>query len=198
MTPRQKDILYAIRTFHEEYGYSPTLTELGERLGIAAKSAVRKHVQALAHEGKIRLTAQRARGIELVDMDRKITVRLLGTIAAGRPIEAVEVPEDIELSMLLADADLHYALRVSGDSMIEDGILDGDIVIIESRQTAQAGEMVVALVDGENATLKRFYQHGERIVLAPANRSMQALEYAAERVQVQGVVVSQMRSYRSL
>lgn len=196
MTPRQKEILDVIREYQRERGYAPTLTELGERLGIVAKSAVHKHVQALAQEGRIRLTAQRARGIELVEIERKITVRLLGSIAAGRPIEAVEIPEEIELSMLLNGAGEHYALRVQGDSMIEDGILDGDIVIVESRQTARAGEMVVALVDGESATLKRFHPKGARVLLVPANHAMSPLDFAAERVQIQGVVVGQMRSYR--
>lgn len=196
MTPRQKEILDVIREYQRERGYAPTLTELGERLGIAAKSAVHKHVQALAQEGRIRLTAQRARGIELVELERKITVRLLGSIAAGRPIEAVEVPEEIELSMLLNGTGEHYALRVQGDSMIEDGILDGDIVIVESRQTARAGEMVVALVDGENATLKRFHPKGARVLLVPANQAMSPLDFEAERIQIQGVVVGQMRSYR--
>lgn len=197
MTPRQQDVLKALREYQQEYGYAPTLTELGERLGIAAKSAVRKHVQALAQEGKIRLTAQRARGIELTELGSKVTVRLLGAIAAGLPIEAIEVPEEIEVSPFLLGSGEHYALRVKGESMMEDGILDGDIVIIEARENARPGEVVVALVDGENATLKRFYPRGETVLLVPANSRMRPMEFAAERVRIQGAVVGQMRSYRN-
>ncbi|MEW6611948.1 MAG: transcriptional repressor LexA [Pseudomonadota bacterium] len=197
MTPRQQDVLKALREYQQEFGYAPTLTELGERLGIAAKSAVRKHVQALAQEGKIRLTAQRARGIELTELGNKVTVRLLGAIAAGLPIEAIEVPEEIEVPPSLLGSGEHYALRVKGESMMEDGILDGDIVIIEARESARPGEVVVALVDGENATLKRFYPRGETVLLVPANSRMQPMEFAAERVRIQGAVVGQMRSYRN-
>lgn len=196
MTPRQQEILSIIREYQQEFGYPPTLSELGQRLGISAKSAVRKHVQALARDGLIRLTAHRARGIELAELGGRVTVRLLGSIAAGQPIEAVEIPEEIELGEFLLGSGAHYALRVKGDSMMEDGILDDDVVIIEPRPTARAGEVVVALVDGENATLKRFYPRGDTILLVPANSSMQAMEYPASRVCIQGVVIGQMRSYQ--
>jgi repressor LexA len=126
----------------------------------------------------------------------RTTVPWLGWIAAGRPIDAVEVPEPIEIPAALQGAGDTYVLRVRGDSMADEGILDGDWVIVERRELARDGEVVVALVDGELATLKRLHRRGGEVVLAPANDAYPALAYAAERVRVQGVVVGQMRSYR--
>ena len=124
------------------------------------------------------------------------TVPLLGSVAAGRPIDAVEDSESLQIPEAFLGAGATYALQVQGDSMADDGILDGDWVIVEQRETAEDGEVVVALVDDGEATLKRLHHHGENIVLEPANAAYSPMEYAAERVRVRGVVIGQMRSYR--
>jgi len=121
---------------------------------------------------------------------------MLGRIAAGQPVEAVEAPDVIEVPASLRSDKPCFALRVRGDSMIEDGILDGDVVIVEQRDCARNGEIVVALVDGEDATLKRIIQRPNEIELWPANSQMEVMRYPPERVAIQGAVVGQMRSYR--
>ena len=120
---------------------------------------------------------------------------LLGTIVAGQPIEAIEVPGHIEVPAHLRTNGECYVLRVKGQSMVEDGILDGDWVVVERREQARNGEIVVALIDGEEATLKRIYQQPGKVVLAPANGEMESITVQPEQVQIQGVVVGQMRSY---
>ena len=120
---------------------------------------------------------------------------LLGTVAAGRPIEALEVPETLDVPEALRGPGECFVLRVRGDSMIDAGILDGDWVVVESRTSARNGEMVVALVDGEEVTLKRIEQARGRCTLLPANPACEPMEYAPERISIQGVVVGQMRRY---
>lgn len=198
MTPRQLEILELIRDNVAREGVAPTLEELGQRLGLSSKATVHKHLAALEDAGLIRIRRGRARGIELVESAGSggATVPLMGRVAAGRPIEAVANPENIEIpESFLADGET-YALQVKGDSMIDEGILDGDWVIIAARDTARDGEVVVALVDEEETTLKRLRRQGGTVVLEPANAAYEAMEYPAERVRIQGVVVAQMRSYR--
>jgi repressor LexA len=198
MTPRQRQILEMIRDNVAREGVAPTLEELGRRAGVSSKATIHKHLAALEDAGVIRIRSGRARGIELVEAAGSggATVPLMGRVAAGRPIEAVANPENIEIpESFLADGET-YALQVKGDSMIDEGILDGDWVIIAARDTARDGEVVVALVDEEEATLKRLRRQEATVVLEPANTAYEAMEYPADRVRIQGVVVAQMRSYR--
>lgn len=125
-----------------------------------------------------------------------VTVPWLGWIAAGEPIDAVEVPEPMAIPEALRGRGDSYVLRVRGDSMADEGIFDGDWIVVERREQADEGELVVALVDGETATLKRFHRHGPSVTLAPANAAHAPLTYAADRVRIQGVVIGQMRAYR--
>lgn len=198
LTSRQRDVLAFIRQYLAREDRAPSLEEIAAGIGIRSKGVVHRHVQALAEAGEIRLLAGRKRGIELADGGPagQTTLPLLGRIAAGRPIEAIPGQDSLNLSDFLLGPD-RYALRVQGDSMIEAGILDGDTVVIEQREVADDGEIVVALIDGEEATLKRLrYQRDGSIALIAANPAMPPMIYPAERVTVQGVVVGQLRSYR--
>jgi len=199
LTRRQKEILDFITEFIGRKGYSPSMEEKAERFAIASLNAVYKHLEALQTRGYLTRDANRARSIELAAGNRPLAkeLPLYGYIAAGHPIDAVRgaetlaIPED-----LLGGKGEHYVLRVRGDSMIDEHIADGDYVIVESRREAGNGEMVVALVDDESATMKRLYREGEEIRLQPANSALAPMRYAAERVRVQGVIVGVMRKYR--
>ncbi len=196
LTPRQLQTLNFIRHFMTAHQHAPSLTEIAHGIGIRSKGVAHRYVQALAGAGYLTLHPGRQRGIELVQEDRDdmLSMPLLGYIAAGQPIEAIPGQDVLNLGELLG-AD-RYALRVKGDSMIEAGIQDGDTVIIEHRMRADDGEIVVALVDGEEATLKRLKNRQDGCVeLIAENPEMLPLCYAAERVVVQGVVVGLLRRY---
>lgn len=196
LTPTQDRALSFIRRYLNRRGYAPSLVEIAEGIGIASKGTAHRHVQALADAGRIRLIAGRKRGIELVDeAAAKSSLPLLGRIAAGRPIEAIAGQERLDLSDLLGPD--RYALQVKGDSMIGAGILDGDLVVIEHCDTADDGAIVVALIDDEEATLKRLKRlKSGRIKLIAENPEMPPLTYPAKRVRIQGVLVCQLRRYR--
>ncbi|MEJ2454198.1 MAG: transcriptional repressor LexA [Candidatus Thiodiazotropha sp.] len=197
LTPTQDRTLAFIRRYLKRRGYAPSLIEIAEGIGITSKGTAHRHVQALADAGRIRLIPGRKRGIELVDEDEsdKSSLPLLGRIAAGQPIEAIAGQDRLDLSDLLGPN--RYALQVKGDSMIGAGILDGDLVVIERCDTADDGAIVVALIDDEEATLKRLKRlKSGRIKLIAENPEMPPLTYAAKRVRIQGVLVCQMRRYR--
>ena len=195
LTPTQDRVLSFIRRYLNRRGYAPSLLEIAEGIGIASKGTAHRHVQALADAGRIRLVAGRKRGIELVDEKAPSSLPLLGRIAAGRPIEAIAGQDRLDLSDLLGPD--RYALQVKGDSMISAGILDGDLVVIERCDTADDGAIVVALIDDEEATLKRLKRlKSGRIKLIAENPEMPPLTYLAKRVRIQGVLVCQLRRYR--
>lgn len=197
LTPSQQQALACIRRHIAEHGHAPSLEEIAAGLGLKARSAAHRHVQALAAAGAIRLLPGRKRGIELCDPDPdpEHSLPLLGRIAAGRPIEAIPGEERLPLAELFLGPD-RYALRVAGDSMIEAGILDGDTVILRACDNARDGDIVVALIDGQEATLKRLRRRPDGLIeLIPANRSLMPLVYPPERVQIQGVLVGQLRRY---
>jgi repressor LexA len=199
LTKRQKEILDFITEFIDREGYSPSMEEIAEHFRFASLNAVYKHLESLSSRGFLRRDPNRARSIELSQRPAAgaRTLPLLGLVAAGRPIEAVansetlSVPED-----LLPGRGRYYVLRVQGESMIEEHIEDGDYVVVESREEAGTGEMVVALVDGENVTLKRIYRDGDKVRLQPANRELAPLVLEGSRVKIQGVVAAVMRKYR--
>lgn len=194
-------------------GPPPTLDELCARLALRSRGSMHKHVRALVGAGLVHDMGGKQRGVRLVGGlsveplqvqpakdsvpdTSPVSVPLFGKIAAGRPIEAVANQEELDLSAMLRGECPCFALRVEGDSMVDEGILDGDFVIVEQREHARNGEIVVALVDGEDATLKRIIQRPDQIELWPAHPTMDVMRYSPERVQIQGVVVGQMRSYR--
>lgn len=198
LTRRQRQVLDVIRGFIERHGYSPSLEEIGRALGLSSVATVHKHVSLLSEKGFLQRTWNQNRSIELTEEDRPGTLRLPlnGTIAAGVPIEAVPTSETLCVPAdMVRVPEQSYVLRVRGDSMIDEQIRDGDYVIIEARDAAGDGETVVALVDGSEATLKRFSRMGGRIRLEPANPAMKPIVLAAERVRIQGVAIGVLRRY---
>lgn len=199
LTPRQLDVIVAIRNYRHLHGYSPTMQELADQLG-TSKVTIFEHVGALEKKRVLRRDKHKARSLEIVadvlpDEERTTKLPLLGNIAAGSPIEAVENREELDLESMFAAKQGVYVLRVRGDSMIEDHLMDGDYVVIERRENARNGEQVVALLDSGEATLKRFYKEGSKIRLQPANKSMEPRIVDADRCKVQGVVIGVLRSY---
>jgi len=197
LTDREREVYDFVRAYTHRHGVPPKLREIGAHLGVASRGTVHRYLRAIEAAGLIAITPDRARGVRLMS---KATVRtvlpVLGRIAAGLPIEAIPDETEIDLSEFFMGPN-RFVLRVDGESMIEAGILHGDMVIVESRSSAHNGEMVVALIDNQEATLKTFLRNPDgSITLRPANRSMTPMRFAAERVAIQGVVVGQMRSYR--
>jgi repressor LexA len=199
LTERQRDILNFIREFQQERGIAPTHREICDQFGFSSYGTVYKHLSLLEKKGLIRRDWNQKRGVELVEKgeSRDSGVRelpLFGLIAAGRPLDVDVQDETIAVPEHLTSRGENYVLKVRGDSMIEDGILDGDLVIIARRERADNGEMVVANVNGE-VTLKRIYREGERVRLQPANSMMSPIFASARDVAVQGVVVGLMRRF---
>ncbi len=200
LTPRQLDVLVAIRNYRHLHGMAPTMQELADQLG-TSKVTIFEHVGALEKKRIIRRNKHKARSLEIIssnrlpDEERSTKLPLLGAIAAGSPIEAVENREEIDLESLFKSRHGVYVLRVRGESMIDDHLCDGDYVVIERRDTARNGEQVVALLDTGEATLKRFYREGSKIRLQPANASMEPRIVDANGCRVQGVVIGVLRSY---
>ena len=200
LTRRQRDIHAYLRQREEEGLSPPSLDELCRAMGVISRGSMHKHVQGLVEVGLVEPMEGRHRGVRLRREDgapggvRRLPLH--GRIAAGRPIEALESPEEVDVPERLAGRGRCYVLEVRGESMVEAGILDGDWVVIEARDHARDGEVVVALIDGEDATLKRIEQRPGRVVLHPANAAFAPLEYRSDQVRIQGVLVGQMRSYR--
>lgn len=198
ITRRQKAVLDYIKDFLAERGYSPTLEEIADHFQMASLNGVYKHLKNLEERGFIRRLSNQARSIELVDkpVTGESIVPLLGYVAAGRPIEAVANAEYLQIPQDFLTRGRNYVLRVQGDSMIEDHIADGDLVIVEERRHAHDGETVVALIDGEEATLKRYYREGRSIRLQPSNSAMEPIVVDESRLRIQGVVVGLMRKFK--
>jgi repressor LexA len=203
LTRRQREIFDFISDFVEAQGYSPSLEEIAAAFGLSSVATVHKHVKHLVDKGYLRKAWNRSRSVEPVPEEEPVAsvhLPILGTVAAGSPIEAIE-PDAAMAEQLAVPTDMlggrqeHYVLRVRGDSMIEDQICDGDLVVIEGRREARNGETVVALVDGAEATLKRFYKAGPQIRLVPANASMAPMEYHASQVEIRGVVRGLIRNF---
>lgn len=197
LTELEKKILAYVRETLEAQGSGPTMTEIGEAMGIKSKGTVHRYVNSLIDKGFLEKSGTGWRNLALVEAGEEGvgTLPLAGKIAAGQPIEAIEGRDSIDVNEMLVKPG-RFVLKVSGDSMVEAGILDGDWVVIESRATARDGEIVVALVDNEEATLKRLRRRKDGMVeLVPENSSMSPMIYEGERVQVQGVLVGVLRTY---
>lgn len=197
LTRKQQEI-YEVLLNHDVFTQAPTLEELCEVLLLKSRGSLHKHIQALIDAGLVEPVNRKQRGIRAI---RKIVAQakqlpMLGYIAAGKPIEAIENPGSVSIPEQLCGNLTCFVLQIKGDSMVEDGILDGDWVVIEQRPNANNGEIVVALIDGQEATLKHIEQRPGEIILHPANRNMKAISYSPNRVEIQGVLVGQMRSYR--
>lgn len=193
MTTRQKAIYDFIKEKIVNRGYGPTVREIGNNFGIRSPNGVMCHLKALERKGLITREAHMSRAIQLAEQPQKrMALPLAGQIAAGSPILAVPQDERIDFSNLF-DNDDHYCLQVKGESMIDDQIADGDYVVVRKQSTCRDGDIVVALVEGQEATLKRFYKEKNRIRLQPANASMSPIY--ADHVDVLGKVVGVIRSF---
>jgi repressor LexA len=196
LTRRQTEIYNYLVENKDIFDHPPTHTELCQALGLTSRGSLHKHIQALIQAGLIEPMDRTHRGIRLTPREEKEEgIPFLGTIAAGRPIEAVPQPETLQVPDELLGRKPCYVLKVRGDSMIEEGILDGDYVVIEQRDSANNGEIVVALVRNEEVTLKRIEQKPGEVVLHPANASMEAMTYSSDELQIQGVLKGLLRSY---
>lgn len=194
LTKRQQAIYDFIREKILNRGYGPTVREIGEAFGIKSPNGVMCHLKALERKGLISREGRRSRAIQLTDQPqlKRTSLPLAGQIAAGGPVLAVEDMERVDFESLLDDDD-HFCLKVRGDSMVEDHIADGDFAVIRRQPTARDGEIVAALVDGSDATLKRFYKERGRFRLQPANSRMNPI-YSTD-VQILGVLVGVIREY---
>ncbi len=198
LTKRQKEILDFLKTFIDENGYSPSFEEICTAFGYTSLATVHEHLTNLATKGYIRKTDRASRSIEFPpETEPSVPLPLMGTVAAGQPIEAVQDNESLAIpGEMIRKGSEHYVLRVSGESMIDEQIRDGDHIVVSARETAHDGEMVVALVRDEAATVKKLYREADgRVRLQPANRDMQPIIEDAGDVRIQGVVVGLVRTY---
>jgi repressor LexA len=209
LTRRQKELYDFLSKFVEENGYSPSFQEIGEGLGLSSLATVHKHISNLEEKGLLRRGANRSRSIDLLKprgrmkqelapaaMSSGLNLPFGGRIVAGRPLETVEgsAAERISLADFTRSKDV-FVLQVSGESMQDEHILNGDYVLVERTNVAPDGEIVVALVDGYETTLKRLYLEGENVRLQPSNATMEPIIVPAEQVQIQGRVIGVLRKY---
>ena len=199
LTKKQKEILDFVRDFAEAHGYAPSFEEIADGFGYGSLATVHEHLENLRAKGYIRKGYNESRSIELVPAEIRVAavpVPLYGSVAAGEPIEAIDEQETVSVPEDMLGRGEHYVLRVNGDSMIDEQIRDGDYLVVRHRETAENGEMVVALVDEEGATVKKFYREKDgKVRLQPANPTMMPMVFGAERVRVQGIVMGVMRRY---
>ena len=199
LTKRQKEIIDFINEFIEDKGYAPSYREIGQHFGLSSTATVCEHIQTLQEKGYLKTDPNEARSIEIIANERAVAIflTLAGLITAGQPIEAVETNEKIAVPKdLVKDEAKAFVLKVKGESMIDEGILDGDFVIVEKNPSPKNGEVVVALLDNAYATLKKFYKETNRIRLQPANSSMKPI--FAKNVIIQGVVRAVIRKFSTI
>ncbi len=205
LTKRQKEVLDFLVSFLNKHGYSPSFEEIARSLKLTSLATVHKHITTLERKGFIRRGYNQSRSIEVLQLPRPVREQVIerhvvelplaGRIAAGRPLESFEERETISLGDFVRGNNV-YVLQVKGDSMVEDHILEGDFIVVEQTQVANTGEIVVALVAGEEATLKRFYREpGGKVRLQPANAGMQPIVLSGADVKIQGRVIGVLRKY---
>src|SRR5882724_3953191 len=204
ITKRQRQVYDFISDFVQKNGYSPSFEEIGEGMGLNSLATVHKHISNLETKGLLTRDYNRSRSIDLVppkgrlkqamSVNTTMVLPLLGRIAAGQPIEAVERNETISLADFVQSKEV-FVLEVRGDSMQDEHIMDGDYVLVEKTKVARNGELVVALVNGDETTLKRLYREGEKIRLQPSNAAMHPIVVSASAVELQGKVIGVLRKY---
>ncbi|MBK2124855.1 transcriptional repressor LexA [Fangia hongkongensis] len=189
LTNKEKQTLEIIKAFIENEGYSPTFEQIADKLGVKAKSTVSHYVRALKEKNYIHIPEGKRKCIELIEQANDYALPLVGTIAAGSPLEAYEVIESVDLGGLISTKEHdRYLLKISGESMKDIGILDGDLVLIQKQQVARDGQIVVALIDDSEATLKEFkMQNNNTVLLVAHNNAIAPMIYPADRVKIQGV-----------
>ena len=200
ITARQKRVLDYIKHYFESNQEAPTIAEIGKEFGMSSSASVHHVVSTLEREGYIRRIPNVSRGIELVSeepTEEKYEIPLLGVVAAGAPIEAVLNYETVCIPRDMKREGRMFALRVRGDSMIDEQIRDHDLIVLQAQQTAENGQTVVALIDGSDATVKRFYGNRNQVRLEPANPDYRPIVVRPpQRVQIQGVVIGVIRKYK--
>ncbi len=204
ITRRQHELYDFLSRFQQEKGYSPSFEEIKDAMGLSSLATVHKHVTNLEKKGLLTRDYNRSRSIDLVPprgkmkqsmaVNTAVVLPLVGRIAAGRPIEAVENPETISLADFVRSKEV-FVLEVRGESMQDEAILDGDYVLVEKSKTAHNGDIVVALIDGSDATLKRFFREGDNIRLQPSNATMKPIIVPAGACEIQGRVIGVLRKY---
>ena len=204
LTKRQRQMYDFVAHFVQSHGYSPSFEEIGQGMGLSSLATVHKHLTNLEKKGMLKRDYNRSRSIDVMPprgrMKQEMALQasaglpLLGRIAAGRPVETFQNPETISLHDVTRSKDV-FVLQVAGDSMQDEHIVDGDYVMVERIRTARNGEIVVALIDGSDTTLKRFYKEGDRIRLQPSNTAMAPIMVPAASVQIQGRVIGVLRKY---
>lgn len=196
LTKRQKQIVDYLRRYLSTHGYAPTFDEIAHQFGFSSKGTVYKHIKALQNKGLVRHEWNRTRSIELTSESRdQASLPVLGMVSAGKPIEAVEDAHQLEVPSIFLRAGSHYVLRVKGDSMVEEHIRDGDLVVVQEKTEALNGETVVALIDDNEVTIKKFFRRDGKVELRPANERIKSVIIDSNRVRIQGVVVGVMRTY---
>jgi len=207
ITKRQREIYDFIARFVAEHGYSPSFEEIGEGTDLSSLATVHKHITNLEKKGLLKRDYNRSRSIDVlpprgalkksmeVAASTSAELPLLGRIAAGRPVEALQNPETISFADFTRSSKEVFVLQVKGDSMQDEAILDGDYILVEKTSAVRNGEIVVALVDGMESTLKRIYKEGDKVRLQPSNAAMQPVIVSAAAVQVQGRVIGVLRKY---
>jgi len=199
LTKKQRQILDYVESFVDGYGYSPSYEEIAQAFNYSSLATVHEHLTNLEQKGFLRKNYNKSRSLEVVRADLHapaLELPLLGTVAAGLPLEAVTEQETITVPHDMVRRGNNYVLRVKGDSMIDEQIRDGDYIVVAQQDTAENGQMVVALVGGDSATVKKLYREpGNRIRLQPANSTMEPIVVDAREVQNQGVVVGVIRKY---
>jgi repressor LexA len=200
LTKRQREILNYLTAYSEQNGFAPSFEEIAENFSYNSLATVHEHLTNLERKGYIKRSYNESRAIEILPSEatpRAIELPLLGMVAAGQPIEAIEANETfIVPEALVGRAGNHYVLRVRGNSMIDEQIRDGDFVVVNERRRADNGEMVIALIDGTSATVKKYYRERDgRIRLQPANETMQPMYVHENDISIQGIVVGVMRRY---
>lgn len=205
ITKRQRQVYDFLQEFMQKNGYSPSYEEIGAGLGLSSLATVHKHISNLEKKGMLKREYNRSRSIDVLPVrglfkravqkvPTELALPLMGRIAAGHPIEAIESPETISLGDITRSKDV-FVLQVKGESMKDEHIVDGDYVLVEKANTVRDGEIAVALVDGTDATLKRLFREGQTIRLQPSNTAMKPIMVPAKSVQVQGRVIGVLRKY---
>ena len=195
LTKRQREIYEYLKDHIRSRGYAPSIAEIGKQFHLSSPATVHKHLTHLEEKGLIRKQQNLSRAIEIIpESGNTLSYHVLGEIAAGKPIEALDQLEVVDLLPDAGDKDV-FVLRVKGNSMIEDHIQNGDYVIVERRNVAENGETVVALIDNDRVTLKRFYREGNRIRLQPSHPNMKPIFVREGDFSIQGVVISVLRKF---
>lgn len=205
LTRRQNDVLNIIEEMTRDKGYPPSMREITARMNLASAAGIHKHIKALQKKGYISKEDFLSRSLNIIRPGKErapvpemVELPLVGFVAAGLPIEEISQSNEsltIPSSMLNKPPDRYYLLQVRGDSMVDESILDGDFVIVEKRETAENGEVVIALLDGRETTLKRFFREPNRIRLQPANAAMSPIYVEGSMIQIQGIVAGLWRRY---